>query len=144
ELRAPYRGRSTPVNAWWGGFDLAVSLFSGAAAEPPADDFILRNSMDAQEIAVGWGPGDSAYPHRAVDAYAPPAQESLPDIDLPAGRWDTELREFVLDWDDVVAAADPRQTALDFCRTFARKACRLCGWNPLLAGTVDSVPPPVR
>ncbi len=27
EFRAPYRGRSTPVNAWWGSFDLAVSLF---------------------------------------------------------------------------------------------------------------------
>src|ERR1019366_4833577 len=24
ELRAPFRGRSTPVNAWWGSFDLAV------------------------------------------------------------------------------------------------------------------------
>ena len=29
-FRAPYRGRSTPVNAWWGSFDLAVNLFSGA------------------------------------------------------------------------------------------------------------------
>ena len=29
EFRAAYRGRSTPVNAWWGSFDLAVSLFSG-------------------------------------------------------------------------------------------------------------------
>jgi len=47
-LRAPYRGRSTPVNAWWGSFDLAVSLFSGAPAEPPSDDFIMRNAMDAQ------------------------------------------------------------------------------------------------
>src|SRR4029079_1727564 len=28
-FRAPFRGRSTPVNAWWGSFDLAVSLFSG-------------------------------------------------------------------------------------------------------------------
>src|SRR5919109_3263011 len=54
ELRAPFRGRSTPVNAWWGTFDLAVSFFSGAPAEPPSDDFIFRNSMDAQEIAVGW------------------------------------------------------------------------------------------
>ena len=26
-FRAPYRGRSTPVNAWWGSFDLAVNLF---------------------------------------------------------------------------------------------------------------------
>ena len=32
--RAPYRGRSTPVNAWWGSFDLAVSLFSGLPADP--------------------------------------------------------------------------------------------------------------
>ena len=30
-FRAPYRGRSTPVNAWWGSFDLAVNLFSGRA-----------------------------------------------------------------------------------------------------------------
>jgi hypothetical protein len=28
-VRAPYRGRSTQVNAWWGSFDLAVSLYSG-------------------------------------------------------------------------------------------------------------------
>src|SRR5271165_1572697 len=33
EFRAPYRGRSTPVNAWWGSFDLAVSLFSGRRSE---------------------------------------------------------------------------------------------------------------
>src|SRR5579864_179935 len=47
-VRAPYRGRSSPVNAWWGTFDLAVSLFSGAAAEPPSNDFITRNSATAQ------------------------------------------------------------------------------------------------
>src|SRR5918911_1731678 len=57
-FRAPYRGRSTPVNAWWGSFDLAVNLFSGRSAEPPSDDFIMRNAMDAQEVAVGWWPGD--------------------------------------------------------------------------------------
>src|SRR5262245_28116788 len=32
-FRAPYRGRSTPVNAWWGSFDLAVALYSGRPAE---------------------------------------------------------------------------------------------------------------
>ena len=31
-LRAPYSGRSTPVNAWWGSFDLAVNLYSGRPA----------------------------------------------------------------------------------------------------------------
>ena len=56
-FRAPYRGDSTPVNAWWGSFDLAVVLFSGHPAEPPSDDFLTRNSMDAQQFALGWWPG---------------------------------------------------------------------------------------
>ena len=73
EFRAPYRGRSTPVNAWWGSFDLAVNLFSGRPADPPSQDFIMRNAMDAQEVAVGWWPGDPRYPRAAFYAYAHPA-----------------------------------------------------------------------
>ena len=76
-LRAPYRGRSTPVNAWWGSFDLAVSLYSGRPADPPSRDFIFRNAMDAQEIAVGWWPGDPRYPRAAFYAYAHPAPDGL-------------------------------------------------------------------
>jgi hypothetical protein len=52
-FRAPYRGRFTPVNAWWGSFDLAVTLFSGLPADPPSNGFISRNAMDAQQFALG-------------------------------------------------------------------------------------------
>jgi Family of unknown function (DUF5996) len=76
-LRAPYRGRSTPVNAWWGSFDLAVSLFSGVPADPPARDFITRNAMNAEEVAVGWWPGDPRYPRAAFYAYAHPARPGV-------------------------------------------------------------------
>jgi hypothetical protein len=41
-FRAPYRGNSTPVNAWWRSFDLAVVLFTGHPAEPPSDDFLTH------------------------------------------------------------------------------------------------------
>ena len=75
--RAPYRGRSTPVNAWWGSFDLAVNLFSGLPAAPPSDDFIMRNAMDAQEVAIGWWPGDTRHPKAAFYAYAHPAPEGF-------------------------------------------------------------------
>jgi hypothetical protein len=143
-LRAPYRGRSTPVNAWWGSFDLSVSLFSGAPAEPPSDDVIMRNAMDAQEIAVGWWPGDPRYPHAAFYAYAHPAPDDLREVDASPGRWDGALGEFVLDWDDVVAAPDPVEHALRFARTIVRHACLVCGWDPKLAASVDGDPPPVR
>src|SRR5947199_6975872 len=76
-FRAPYRGRSTPVNAWWGSFDLAVNLFSGDPADPPVDDFIMRNAMDSQEVAVGWWPGSPNYPKAAFYAYAHPAPEGF-------------------------------------------------------------------
>jgi hypothetical protein len=66
-FRAPYRGRSTQVNAWWGSFDLAVALFSGRPVDPPSDGFITRNAADAQLIEVGWWPGDPRYP-KAVPA----------------------------------------------------------------------------
>src|SRR5918911_3950085 len=100
-FRAPYRGRSTPVNAWWGSFDLAVNLFSGLPADPPSDDFIMRNAMDAQEIAVGWWPGDGRYGRAAFYAYAHPAPPGFDRATLPAARWDGALGGYVLDWDDV-------------------------------------------
>ena len=143
-FRAPYRGRSTPVNAWWGSFDLAVSLFSGAPARPPSQDFIMRNSMDAQEIAVGWWPGDHRYPKAAFYAYAHPAPEELAEVELSAGGWNSTLGEFILDWDDVIAAHDPGQTALEFCRGVAQHACRVCGWDPPLASTITGVTPTIR
>lgn len=145
ELRAPYRGRSTPVNAWWGSFDLAVGLYSGRSAEAPSPEFITRNSMDAQELAVGWWPGDPRHPRAAFYAYAHPAPDGFPDgaVDPAAARWDAELGEFVLDWDDVVAADDPHAVALAFARSAVRHGCRACDWDPALAASLDGTPPPV-
>jgi hypothetical protein len=143
--RAPYRGRSTPVNAWWGSFDLAVGLFSGEPAAPPSDDFIMRNAMDAQEVAVGWWPGDARYGTAAFYAYAHPAPEGFADatIEPAAARWDGALGEYVLNWDDVLAAADPHAAALRFAQSAFRHACAVCDWDPELAATAEGTPPPV-
>jgi hypothetical protein len=145
-FRAPYRGRSTPVNAWWGSFDLATSLFSGERADPPSGDFIMRNAMDAEEVAVGWWPGDARYPKPAFYAYAHPAREGFPraQLDPPAARWEDGLGEFVLDWDDVVAAPDPFAAALSFARSAFDRACEVCEWDPALAASAAGSPPPVR
>ena len=145
ELRAPYRGRSTPVNAWWGSFDLAVSLFSGLPADPPAQDFIMRNSMNAQEVAVGWWPGDGRYPKAAFYAYAHPAPAGFADATLspPAAHWDKALGEYVLDWDDICESPDPHKDALEFARSAVRHACLICAWDPGLAASAEGAIPPV-
>jgi hypothetical protein len=144
-FRAPYRGRSTPVNAWWGSFDLAVSLFSGEAAEPPSGDFIMRNAMDAQEVAVGWWPGDARYPRAAFYAYAHPAPEAFAAATLApdSARWEEGLGEYILDVDDIRAASDPHALALEFARSAFRHACLVCAWDPALAASAEGTPPPV-
>jgi hypothetical protein len=144
-FRAPYRGRSTPVNAWWGSFDLAVNLFSGQPADPPSDEFIMRNSMDSQEVAVGWWPGDPRYGHAAFYAYAHPAPEGFADGELSpaAAHWAQELGLFVLDWDDVLAASDPHAAGLEFARSAFRHACLVCEWDPALPASAEGSPPPV-
>ena len=144
-LRAPYRGRSTPVNAWWGSFDLAVSLFSGRTVDPPSDDFIMRNSANAQQIEVGWWPGDARYPRPAFFAFAFPAPDGFGTATLSpsAAHWDTELNEYILDWDDVRRMPDPHAAALDFGLSAVRHACVVCGWEPALAASAEGIPPPV-
>jgi hypothetical protein len=144
DYRAPFRGRSTPVNAWWGSFDLAVSLFSGQPAEPPSKDFIMRNAMDAQEVAVGWWPGDPRHPQAAFYAYAHPAPDNFSKYEpsVPGARW-SELGEFILPWDDVRAAEDPHATAVAFAREVFLHACEVCAWDARLAATAEGNPPPV-
>jgi Family of unknown function (DUF5996) len=144
-FRAPFRGRSTPVNAWWGSFDLAVNLFSGLPADPPSGDFIMRNAMDAQEVAVGWWPGDERHNDAAFYAYAHPAPEDFPSATLsPAGaRWDQTLGEYILEWDDVCSSQDPHAYALEFARSAFRHACAVCEWDPALAASAEGTPPPV-
>ncbi len=144
-FRAPYRGRSTPVNAWWGSFDLAVNLFSGLPADPPSKDFIMRNAMNAEEVAIGWWPGDTRYGKAAFYAYAHPAPEDFARMPLThrAVRWDSGMGLYMLDWDDVRSSPDPHGTALEFARSVFGHACAVCAWDPALAASADGTPPPI-
>jgi hypothetical protein len=144
-FRAPYRGRSTPVNAWWGSFDLCVLLFSGAPAEPPSDGFITRNADDAQQIGVGWWPGN-ANVGAAFYAFVYPAPTGFGGAALSpaAARWDPGLGEYILDWDDVRTAADPHATAVEFLRSAFHHAVRTSGWDAELAASEEGRPPAIR
>ena len=136
-FRATHPGHATAVNAWWGSFDVAVSL--DVDATEPDGTSIQR------EVAVGWWPGDPRYPKAAFYAYAHPAPASFAARALApaAARWDATLGEHILDWDDVVAAEDPHAFALEFARSAFQHACLVCEWDPALAASAAGQPPPV-
>jgi hypothetical protein len=106
----------------------------------------MRNAMDAQEVAVGWWPGDHRYPKAAFYTYAHPmpAGYDRAALEPAAARWDAALGEFVLDWDDVCAAADPGQAAWEFVSSAAWHSCTACSWEPRLMTSLRGDPPPVH
>jgi uncharacterized protein DUF5996 len=106
----------------------------------------MRNAMDAQEVAVGWWPGDARYEQAAFYAYAHPAPEGFDRAVLvpSAARWEPALAEFVLDWEDARTGADPHLDALRFARSAFRHACAVCHWDPALPASAEGTPPPMR
>jgi hypothetical protein len=106
----------------------------------------MRNAMDAQEIALGWWPGDSRYPGPAFYGYAHPAPPDFKNgmLDVAGARWNDDLGEYLLPWDDVRRADDPHAAVLAFGRSVVRHACDVCGWDPALAGSLHGAPPPIR
>ncbi len=60
-----------------------------------------------------------------------------------AAHWDAALGEYILNWEDVRTADDPRATALEFTRSAFLHACIVCGWDTGLAASAEGTPPPV-
>ena len=118
----------------------------GQAGRAAAQDFISRNGGDAEQIEIGWWPGDRNYDGAAFFAFAHPAAEGFADAELdpePA-HWDPDLGEFVLDWKDIREAPDPHALALEFAHSAFRHSCDVCGWDPILARTAEGEPPPLH
>lgn len=132
EHRAPYRGKHTPVQFFWGSFDLAYVRFSGRdAAPPPNADPIMRVAMDAEEIAAGFWPGDERLPEASFYCYAYPKPAAIETAAVrpPAAGWNTTLGEWVLPYDVVARAASPRAALLAFLSSTYDTAAALAGWD---------------
>ena len=106
----------------------------------------MRNAMDAQEVAVGWWPGDARYGRRGVLRVRAPGAGGVRGRDaVPGGRPLGRGRSASTCWTGTIVAAgpDPHATALAFARSAFRHACAVCGWDPVLAGSAEGTPPPI-
>lgn len=132
EHRAPFRRRHTPVQFFFGTFDLAYARFSGRPATPPHDDIITRNAMDAEEICTGFWPGDDRFPEPAFWCYAFPKPPGAQNIKVrpSAAFWSDAMGEFVLRYEDVRTAKSPREALREFFTSTFDGYARLANWKP--------------
>lgn len=132
EYRAGYWGKQTPVNFWWGTFDLAVTRFSGRPA-PPSEGagLIERVSGDAEQAAVGFWPGSEQVLEPGFFAYTAPKPVGLEQaaLRIAGAHWSDMAGEFILPYDTVRSAAHPRRLLLDFCTSAYEAGATLGGWD---------------
>ena len=141
--RAQFRGRTSPVQFFWGTFDLALIRYSGRSVDPrPGAGLIERVSGDAEVICAGWWPGDERIPYPAFFAYAYPAPQGIDQIPIePASAaWSAEAREFLLPYEAAREARHPRQAILDFLHTTYAGAARLLGMDEALVQVPAAAP----
>jgi hypothetical protein len=128
-FRARFLGKASPVQFFWGTFDLAASRFSGRrVAEPPASR-IEHEAYSHEVIGAGWWPGDSRLRHPAFFTYAVPEPAGFAEAFIPRATYIPSLRGFFVDQDDLRATADPARTLLDFYQRSYAAAADLAGWD---------------
>ncbi len=142
-FRTPFHGKSSPVQFFWGGFDLDATRFSGKPAPPPSSGGrIMEYGENEENFAVGFWPGDGRFPHPALYAYMAPAPEGIAQARLqPDGaHYDATLGEFILLYDDVRRAPSPEDAAVSFFQSAYEASALLAAWDrPALEGNVPDL-----
>ncbi len=137
DLASGYLGKQSPVQFFWGSFDLAWTRFSGRRApERPGADRVTREAYSHEVISVGFWPGGVSAGGVRVDepvlyGYAAPEPEGFRDVRLrpAAARYDARLGEFVLPYAAVRTAPDPAAEVRAFADAVYVAGATLGGWD---------------
>jgi Family of unknown function (DUF5996) len=132
QFRARFVGKNSPVQFFWGSFDLAVTRFSGRRAPlRPDADTITQEAYSHEVISAGWWPGGSGIDGPAFYAYAAPAPAGLEmrKVRPEAAYFDPQLKEFILMYDRVREAESPEGMLLEFLQSTYEAAAELARWN---------------
>ena len=137
-FRSSFLGKASPVQFFWGSFDLAVTRFSGRTAPrhpggiPNLPDDVTREAYSHEESSAGFWPGGAGAeggPFFYAYAYPTPAGFADADVRPEAARWDAALGEYVLDYDAVRRAPDSDAALLSFLSSTYEAAADLGKWD---------------
>jgi hypothetical protein len=130
QFRGRFIGKCSPVHFFWGSFDLACTRFSGRKA-PPRKGVISGPAYSHEVSSVGFWPGGGAVDGPAYYAYTVPKPAGLEDAAVrpAAAKWNPQLSEFILMYDDVRLADSPEGDLLEFFQSTYEAGARLANWD---------------
>lgn len=137
EFRTRFVGKCSPVHYFWGGPDLAVTRFSGRLAPPHPGgipnlpDWVAREAYSHEVSSAGFWAGADMLPEAVFYSYAYPEPEGYAayPVKPAAARYDANLREFVLPYEEVRRAARPDEVLLDFLQSTYEAAAERAHWD---------------
>jgi hypothetical protein len=132
EFRSRFIGKVSPVHFFWGSFDLAVTRFSGRRAPPRAGaDRMTQEAYSHEVSSVGFWPGGGSITGPAFYSYAAPQPAGFAEspVHPAAARYDAQLGEFILMYDDVRTAPSPAAALLEFCQSTYEAGATLGKWD---------------
>jgi hypothetical protein len=130
QSRAKFIGKCSPVHFFWGSFDLACTRFSGRLAQPRRG--VISGPAYSHEVcSAGFWPGGGAVDGPAYYSYIVPQPAGIDEAQVRPGaaRWNRELSESILMYDDVRRAGSPEAALLEFLESTYDAGARLAKWD---------------
>jgi hypothetical protein len=136
QFRSRFIGKCSPVHFFWGGFDLAVTRFSGRRAPehpsvPNTPDFVVREAYSHEVSSAGFWPGNAIAPEPVFYSYAYPEPEGFagwrPEPD--EAYYSPEMKEFILPYEVVRRAKQSDLTLMRFLQSTYEAAADLGKWD---------------
>ena len=136
QFRTRFMGKVSPVHFFWGGFDLAVTRFSGRTAPrhrggvPNCADWVMEEAYSHEVSSAGFWPG-TGVGEACFYAYAYPAPAGFDTypVQPAAATFHQTLGEFILPYEAIRTADDPDRSLLAFLQTTYEAAAVLANWD---------------
>ncbi len=134
-FRGRFVGKASPVHFFWGGFDLAMTRFSGRQAPehpgaPNVARFVMREAYSHEVSSCGfWAGAGLGLPAFYAYAYPEPAGFQDYPIQPDEASYHDVLRLFLLPYTAVRTAVAPDETLLAFFQTTYEAAANLAHWD---------------
>jgi len=128
--RCRFVGKCSPAHFFWGGFDLALTRFSGRPAPDRDGPEFMREAYSHEVISHGFWPGGGPIQEPAFYAYAAPVPAGLEvaPVDPPA-YYHRELGEYILPYNAMRTSPDPDGMLRRFIDSTYEQAATLANWN---------------
>jgi hypothetical protein len=136
-FRARFTGKCSPVHFFWGGFDMAVTRFSGRPAPlhpggvPNIPAVVMQEAYSHEVSSCGFWPGNEQFPHPVFYSYCypTPPEFSQQPVKPNEAFFSEEMGEFMLLYEVVQRSDDPEDVLMQFLHTTYEAAANTAHWD---------------